>query len=292
MITSKEILNNKIDEIYSSIIYGGWFLKTPIKSNMEKTYSPQHITVGFKPTKEELTEMLIYGLKTPERGFDVTGYGCNYNNEGVLVEIPNKVPYFGVTPHITLGTSNGGKPVDTGKLQFYPFEDYSKGWKKRLGVTTIQNEGYPKRVFTEFGLFTTKGLLLKADLQKIFAEYISACKKEAAEQAEIKERESKRLSEELEKRREKLQKEREERSINFQKCLQNGMENIPENTPITIGVICYSQWDGDITNTIEDVIYKNNKFYYNDKVLNPEDIWFYTNMDIYEYPDVKICGWC
>ena len=65
-------------------------------------------------------------MKDTEIEFAITGYGNDGNNEGVSVELVKasdrakeafkKIPLA----HITLSTSEYGKPVDTARLDFRP----------------------------------------------------------------------------------------------------------------------------------------------------------------------------
>ena len=60
----------------------------------------QHVTLSFAPDEEKFRELLQYLGKKVE--IEVLGYGNDENNEGLLVNIPEGIPYFGAEQkHIT-----------------------------------------------------------------------------------------------------------------------------------------------------------------------------------------------
>lgn len=103
------------------IIYEGFFVnpKIDLISTLDKDIEFKHITTEFKPAK---THEYLYG-KTAR--FAIVGYGNDYTNEGVKVNLVScedneLVDLFDsiFIPHITLSVSNDGKPVNTSKIDF------------------------------------------------------------------------------------------------------------------------------------------------------------------------------
>lgn len=97
-----------------------------------------HITLGYNPNKEFLKEFLFISAKWH---YQIIGYAYDEKNEGF--EAFTKAPYEGAKRQfITLSYKQSSKPVHTGELNFKPFENFSKGWKKRLEEkTTLQQKG-------------------------------------------------------------------------------------------------------------------------------------------------------
>ena len=89
----------------------------PIPGLLDKQIPNQHVTIAFAPTEEQFKQILPYlGME-----FEIKpiGYGIDAKNEGLLVEIPENIPYFGADQrHITLSISRDGKAVDTGTMEF------------------------------------------------------------------------------------------------------------------------------------------------------------------------------
>ena len=81
-----------------------------------------HVTFVFRPEKPASH---LYGEKVR---FKVIGYACDGKNEGVAVKLISSSKeieelYENIAvPHITLSVSKDGKPVDTGRLTFHPYE--------------------------------------------------------------------------------------------------------------------------------------------------------------------------
>lgn len=81
-----------------------------------------HVTFKFRPSKPAGH---LYGEKVR---FKVIGYACDGKNEGVAVKLISSSKeieelYENIAvPHITLSVSRDGKPVDTGRLTFHPYE--------------------------------------------------------------------------------------------------------------------------------------------------------------------------
>lgn len=84
----------------------------------------QHVTLAFKPTKEQCEELANYIGKQTE--VKIVSYGNDGQNEGVGVEIDNSIPYFGAQQkHITLSIANGAKAVNTANLTMEKIEPFS-----------------------------------------------------------------------------------------------------------------------------------------------------------------------
>ena len=77
----------------------------------------QHITLSYRPDSEKFSKLLNY-LDT-QCEVVVMGYGNDGKNEGLLVDIPSNIPYYGAEQkHITLSVGQDSSPVKTGFLKF------------------------------------------------------------------------------------------------------------------------------------------------------------------------------
>lgn len=114
-------------------VYTGWFIKQEELQkalqgknfrSLARPVEHPHVTLAFRPRNPDLS---LLGSAAVIRA---TGYGNDGINEGLLVEVNSaekslaeqlkKVPVC----HITLSVAEGGKPVDTAKLQFEPVEPF------------------------------------------------------------------------------------------------------------------------------------------------------------------------
>lgn len=110
-------------------IYTGWFLDPNQlrqalcglpSHRLSKEIATPHVTLAFRP-KEVFSS--CFGTRAT---ITAIGYGNDGENEGLLVTVqPEAEPLRQVlssvsVPHITLSTSDTGKPVNTAKLDFIP----------------------------------------------------------------------------------------------------------------------------------------------------------------------------
>ena len=81
-----------------------------------------HLTLQFNPRSIDVS---LFGT---EIAVTMLGYGCDGENEGVLVKAHSENPQIQSiidavpVPHITLSVSSDGKPVNTARLSFSPIE--------------------------------------------------------------------------------------------------------------------------------------------------------------------------
>lgn len=100
-----------------NVSYVGIFLPH-IDGNLDKDIPNQHVTLAFKPDAEKFDVLLQHLGKGVE--VEVIGYGNDGKNEGLLVNIPDTIPYFGAEQkHITLSIDPKSSAVKTG---FIPFD--------------------------------------------------------------------------------------------------------------------------------------------------------------------------
>lgn len=186
-----------------NIIYLGWWPQTGDIMAAPKGYmSPkdgEHITYAFRPTAENLAEIALDEL-LPHFTTKVEGIGADAENVALFVTTPK-----GGTAHITVG--HHGRPVHSGDLGFRLFEDYSKGWKKRVIVSIAEYVRNPNgrvdtvkkpswlndRVYMEPKAFTASRLIDFRDIASKIKDaynthpaYIEA-KRQAAEKAAAEE---------------------------------------------------------------------------------------------------------
>jgi hypothetical protein len=117
------------------IIYMGAFLQEQLDGVLKNKTKDQHITFKFKPEQQDMFSSELVGQ---EFNFLVSKYACDGKNEGFFVELPNELlPYYKnpSPPHITIST-DGGKPVDTGKLTGLVDIERTFTVKARLGYYT------------------------------------------------------------------------------------------------------------------------------------------------------------
>jgi hypothetical protein len=89
-----------------------------------RTIAVPHVTLAFLPVRVSAS---LFGTAVTVK---VVGYGCDGENEALLVEfveLPNEpqdmadqVP----VPHITLSVSQKGKPVNSRNLEYHPMEPF------------------------------------------------------------------------------------------------------------------------------------------------------------------------
>ena len=94
------------------------------KERFPRLIMKPHVTFAFRPT--EYNPDLIGKLAM----LKVVGYACDGKNQGLQVMMeetsnPEILAEFKKikNPHITLSTSEDGKPVDTGKMKFEPIDN-------------------------------------------------------------------------------------------------------------------------------------------------------------------------
>lgn len=94
------------------------------KERLPRLIMKPHVTFAFRPT--EYNPDLIGKLAM----LKVVGYACDGKNQGLQVMMeetsnPEILAEFKKikNPHITLSTSEDGKPVDTGKMKFEPIDN-------------------------------------------------------------------------------------------------------------------------------------------------------------------------
>jgi len=81
-----------------------------------------HVTLCFKPGE---VDSMLFGEKAK---ITAVGYGNDGENEGLLVTVEpendrlRQMAAELAVPHITIATSETGKPVNTAKLRFEPIE--------------------------------------------------------------------------------------------------------------------------------------------------------------------------
>lgn len=101
--------------------WGIFFNPSPIKTSLSgfNDIKSPHVTFEYG----DLAPDELVGKKTSVK---VVGYGHDDKNEGYLVEIPEDLkPYYkgAENSHITIAVAEGGKPVDTAKLNFKPLPE-------------------------------------------------------------------------------------------------------------------------------------------------------------------------
>lgn len=112
------------------IIYVGLFLDNQLDGCLSKKTVNQHVTLAFRPQEGFLQEDLL-GKPFQVR---LVGYACDLNNEGYRVEIPGELKSNQQVPlHITVSTSDSGKPVNTGYLKFQPIGAQTRTVSARYG---------------------------------------------------------------------------------------------------------------------------------------------------------------
>jgi len=94
------------------------------KDKLSRVIDKPHVTFAFRP--KEYNPDLIGKLVM----LKVVGYACDGKNQGLQIEMDNtSIPEILAefkkikNPHITLSTSEDGKPVDTGKMKFEPIDN-------------------------------------------------------------------------------------------------------------------------------------------------------------------------
>ena len=94
------------------------------KERLSRLIMKPHVTFTFRPT--EYNPDLIGKLAM----LKVIGYACDGKNQGlqVMMEETSNSEILAEfkkikNPHITLSTSEDGKPVDTGKMKFEPIDN-------------------------------------------------------------------------------------------------------------------------------------------------------------------------
>ena len=107
-----------LEKILKNTIYVGLFFPTlKVEGKLTNNVRDPHITLKFRPTEDEIKEILDSNYQGEEILF--SGYEKGENNEGIRVtsleEISrvNSLP----NPHITLSWSNESTPVKTGELK-------------------------------------------------------------------------------------------------------------------------------------------------------------------------------
>lgn len=98
----------------------------------------KHITVKYGLWNCSIEQLKnIVGEMPTTATVNTSGYADDGKNNGVFVNNPI-LNRLGVTnPHITLSWVEGSAPVHTGELTPTPFESGEKGWKARVGQTTM-----------------------------------------------------------------------------------------------------------------------------------------------------------
>lgn len=116
-------------------------LKQHEKSVLEKLPKNYHVTLEFRPKTEDKYNVIInkiYDIK-------VIGYGCDGENSGYLVELPEELKrYYNnldqnnnlKPPHITMSMSRQGKAVNTANLDFEKIQPF----KVRGVVKQVERE--------------------------------------------------------------------------------------------------------------------------------------------------------
>lgn len=112
------------------IIYIALFLDKQLDGCLSKKTTNQHVTLAFRPQEDFLREDLL-GKSFPVK---LVGYACSLENEGYRVTIPEELESSQQVPlHITVSTSEFGKPVNTGYLKFEPIGSQSRTVMARYG---------------------------------------------------------------------------------------------------------------------------------------------------------------
>ena len=98
----------------------------------------KHITVKYGLWNCSIDQLKqIVGEMPTNATFNTSGYADDGKNNGVFVSSPI-LNRLGVdNPHITLSWVDGSAPVHTGELTPTPFESGEKGWKARIGKSTM-----------------------------------------------------------------------------------------------------------------------------------------------------------
>lgn len=94
------------------------------KDRLSRVIDNPHVTFAFRPAEYN------YDLIGKLVMLKVVGYACDGKNQGLQVMMeetsnPEILAEFKKikNPHITLSTSDDGKPVDTGKMKFEPIDN-------------------------------------------------------------------------------------------------------------------------------------------------------------------------
>ena len=97
------------------------------KEKLEKKVKNLHCTFKFHPKDDEIFDELV----GKEIEIALVGYGCDGNNSGFQVELPEYIKDYYINyeednpeslkvPHITTSLAEGAKAVDTKNLDFEP----------------------------------------------------------------------------------------------------------------------------------------------------------------------------
>ena len=107
----------KFNNFLNNVIYCGLFFpELKLQPKLKNEVKNPHITLKFRPTEDEIQEILNSGYKGEEISF--SGYECSQNNEGISVislEMFGRVNKL-KNPHITVSYSENSTPVKTGEL--------------------------------------------------------------------------------------------------------------------------------------------------------------------------------
>lgn len=137
------------------VSYVGIFVEH-MQGELSKDIPNQHITLAYKPNEEVFNELLRH--LGEEYQISIIGYGNDGKNEGLLVEIPENIPYYGAEQkHITLSINTTSSAVKTGFIKFDKempdaLKDIaSSGLTGRIAVFTKEKElVYDGSAFEEF----------------------------------------------------------------------------------------------------------------------------------------------
>ena len=100
------------------------------RRQLPNLYGPLHVTFKFRPTGEELYDHLVGS----EIEVLVIGYGCDGNNSGFAVLLPDDLEEYFINchegnpgvkkvPHITASLAPGARAVNTKDLEFEPLPE-------------------------------------------------------------------------------------------------------------------------------------------------------------------------
>ena len=176
----------------------------------------KHITVKYGLWKYSVDEIKkIVGEMPTTATINTSGYADDGENNGVFVQNPILKRLGVANPYITLSWVEGSAPVHTGELTPTPFESGEKGWKTRVGSTTMWRPNWiPQQINVEAVVFMKDKQFHK--LKEIIpkrgdiieeVEFDNLEKIKLAEERKRKEEEEKiKLAEECKRKEEELQK--------------------------------------------------------------------------------------
>lgn len=124
--------------IYQGIFFNDEAIITMANNPLSNVVKNMHITFSFKPT-------VLFPKEVVGQRFDikVIGEGCDGQNHGFLVEIPEELKRYykgSKQPHITVSLADGAKAVNTSNIEFKTIEPFTISG--RVGFYTKDKVAY------------------------------------------------------------------------------------------------------------------------------------------------------